>query len=119
MDIERLDLSALNLSGDQLRFERLVGEIRRRAEPELARRALAHSPVGQLAGWIRPAMAAAAMIAVVAGSALVMTERHAGEPLSPFAANGLAALLSGGEWLPDEPLPTVNEIILAFGGEIQ
>jgi hypothetical protein len=72
----RMDLSALDPRADQLRFERMVRSTTARAATELTRRAerarASRRPtvLAELARWRRPALAAAAAIAIAALTAL-------------------------------------------------
>lgn len=122
MDTERLDLSALDLGNDELRHERMVRNIRRRAAPELARRAMVRSPVRQLAEWMRPALVAASLVGLIASTALFMTERAVANGIAEYShsTNGVVSLLIGdGSWLPDDPLPTVDDIMVALDDGLQ
>jgi len=117
MSEERFDFSALDLQSDPDRFERMVGNITWRARIELARRAaMGHvTPVDVLAAWSRPAMAAAAVIAVVSmtllatiGRPQVETEIATGAYMSGTEVP--AALTS---WYEEGNSPTATEVLVA------
>lgn len=111
---ERIDLSALEL--DEGRRELLVAAIMANAMPELARRrALDVSPMQMLSGWMRPALAAAAVIALLSGSvlALDLTEAAPGGSL----AEALAVPEPADAWLVGERAPTVGDVLIAMERE--
>lgn len=113
MEPERLDLSPLDPAVDQLAFERLVGRILDAAAPELARRAREAGPLALLAGWARPTLAAAAVIATLALGALTALERTTVAPAaSVVEALGLPA--PAAEWLEDGREPTASDLVLAM-----
>lgn len=115
METERTDLSALDPTADRLGYERLVRRIMAAAAPELARRAAAANPLALLAGWARPTLAAAAIIAVFAVGALAATERAAAveEEAGTFAdALGLPARAA--DWLTEGREPTEYDLVLAM-----
>lgn len=71
-DLEPMELSPLR--PDELARERMVRAIAARAAPSLARRAVPRGPLLTLAGWARPALAAAAVVAAVSLAALAAVE---------------------------------------------
>lgn len=103
---ERLDLSALELS--DVERERLVRAIMSRAAPELTRRSVDVSPMLVLSDWARPALAAAAVVAVVC-----MTVLARGGHVEP--GNGLTDALAVptpvNEWLISDRAPTVADLL--------
>ena len=113
MDNDQIDLSALDPTQDRLGYERLVRRIMDAAAPELARRAAGTTPLALLAGWARPTLAAAAVIALVAVGALAVTERvRSDEEVGTFAdALGLPA--DAAEWLTDGRQPSEHDLVLA------
>lgn len=121
MERERLNLSALDPAADSERWELLVGTITRRAMPELARRAALRSPLVLLAGWARPMLAAAAVLAVISIAALNAPL----EPPSPSIgqAAGMVEELRVpaplAAWLTEERGPTVDDLILALDGDFR
>jgi hypothetical protein len=111
---ERIDLSALKL--DEARRELLVAAIMANATPELARRrALDVSPMLMLSEWMRPALAAAAVIALLSAFVLSLdlTETTPGGSL----ANALAVPEPADAWLVGERAPTVGDVLIAMERE--
>lgn len=111
---ERLDLSALELN--ERERERLVGGIMSRVRPELARRGADVSPMLVLSHWARPALAAAAVVAVVCMSVLAR-----GAHVEP--GNGLTDALAVpapmNEWLISDRAPSVADLLVALESEGQ
>ena len=112
MDTERVDLSPLDPAEDQLRYERWVRRILAAAAPELARRARENGPLTLLAGWARPTLAAAAVIAAVALGVLSAVEREAATTDSVVDALGVPT--PAAEWLEDEREPTASDLVVAM-----
>jgi hypothetical protein len=114
MEPERVDLSALDPTQDRLGYERLVRRVVAAAGPELARRAAGDNPLAMLAAWARPALAAAAVIAVVAIGTLAVTERAGhDEPLGTMA-DALGVPAPASDWLADGREPTRGDLVLAM-----
>lgn len=113
MKPERVDLSPLDVTVDQLRYERLVRRIMEAADPELARRAQQASPLALVAGWARPTLAAAAVITAIALGALAAIERNGVEPASSIA-DALGVPTPAAEWLEDGREPTASDLVLAL-----
>lgn len=108
---EPIDLNTLRLEAAQR--ETLVASIMARAKPELRRRqATDVSPMLVLSRWLRPALAAAAVLAVVCVSVLALEWA----PASPGAglADALAVPRPADEWLVGERAPTVADVLLAM-----
>jgi hypothetical protein len=119
MDMDPIDLRALDATADELHWERLVRAISARAAPELARRAAAGN-VGvltMLGRWAWPAMAAASIMAVLAGG--VLARVHLAQPLASgrpvLESLQLSAPIS--TWLDEERSPTATDLIMALEGE--
>jgi hypothetical protein len=111
---ERIDLTVLELDG--VRRELLVAAIMANAAPELARRqALDVSPMLMISDWLRPALAAAAIIALLAVSVLSLdlTDRA---PAGSLAA-ALAVPEPADAWLVGERAPTVGDVLIAMERE--
>jgi hypothetical protein len=81
------DLSPLDPERDPDRWEALLRGTRAAAAGELARRAFAAGPAGQLARWVRPALALAASLVIAAAGMLALAE---GTPQTAAAAPGVA-----------------------------
>ena len=113
MEPERIDLSPLDPTGDQLGYERRIRQIMDRAGPELARRrGITANPFVLLADWARPTMAAAAVIAIVAFGAIVVAERNGivvDEPVSIVEA-------PAADWLSEHEEPTELLVMAMEGG---
>jgi len=117
-DREALDLSALDPIVGTSEWAELVARIVRAAEPELHRRAeAASSPLTVLAGWSRPILAAAAVVALLAVGALARDGMGDG-PLAEASGGELPELLGlpspVSAWLSEERSPTTNDVVLAF-----
>ena len=82
MDPERIDLTPLGLN--DLRRERMVRAVLARAQTGAVR-----TPLGVLAGWARPTLAAAAVIAAVSVGALAWPAARGPEPRPLTIADGL------------------------------
>jgi hypothetical protein len=115
MDEPPIDLSALDPTRDRDPWEHRVAALTAAAHPELARRAVAASPVQVLANWFRPALALAALLALCAGLGLVLL--GPGEaPDEPAAAEALRLPSPVGLWLGEKRPPTLDEVVVAMRG---
>jgi hypothetical protein len=114
MEPQRVDLSALDPTTDELRYERLVRGVLAAAEPELARRALARRPLTLLGAWARPMIAAAAVVAVLAGSVLATIDRAGPGLATDDLAEGLGIPAPAAEWLAENRDPTRADLVLAM-----
>jgi hypothetical protein len=110
---ERVDLSPLDPTLDQLSYERLVRRIVAAAGPELARRAREAGPLTFVAGWARPTLAAAAIIVLVALGSLFAIDPAGvdGDETRTLEALGIPA--PAAEWLEDGREPTTADLVLA------
>ena len=114
MEPERVDLSALDPTRDQIGYERLVRRILDAAAPELARRRAAATPLVQLAAWARPALAAAAVIAAVALGTIVVADRYIGATdAAASIADALGVPAPAADWLAEGRAPTTGDLVLA------
>jgi hypothetical protein len=123
----RIDFSALDPYTDQARQDMFVARVLDRAALELARRRRigagelvwngGTSVFGILAGWARPALAAAALAVVVSGVALRLTQARAeaGEESGVLEAMNLPTPVQ--EWLGEERTPTTADLILTLEGD--
>jgi hypothetical protein len=114
MEPERVDLSALDLATDQLRYERLVRRVMGAAGPELERRRTPRTALAVLGGWARPLLAAAAMVAVVAGGVLMATERDRVPVATGAVGESLGVPSPAADWLADGREPTKSDLVLAM-----
>ena len=105
----------LDPSRDAERWESMVRGIMDRAAPILAAYA-ARGPADWLAAWLRPALAAAAVVAILAGGALVAGGRGPAE--EGAAAIGLGDALGYPApvtaWVSTGQAPTLEELALAM-----
>jgi hypothetical protein len=112
---ERLDLTSLE--PDEAQRERLVAAIMLRAGSELSRRAAVDvSPIAALSDWMRPALAAAAVIALICASVLTQRELAHIEPGAGYV-DALAVPAPLNEWLISGRSPTVADLMIAMDGE--
>lgn len=116
MDDRPIDLAALDPTLDGERWERRIAAISALARPELARRAAAAaSPALVLVGWLRPALAMAATLALCAGAALMLAfDGAASEPTVTAEALRLPSAVD--QWLGEDQPPTMAELAAAVGG---
>lgn len=115
MNEERASLAGLDPSTDGERWERLILGIVSQAEPELARRANARSPLIVLAKWMRPTLAAAAVLAFVSLGAIGLTltaEEEEALPAGVADAIGVPTAIAGLAEADREP--TFEEFIIAM-----
>lgn len=114
------DLSALGLPPE--RRERMAAEIVRRAMPALARGVAPRGPLSLLAGWARPALAAAAAVAglslaALAGDRARDPERQPELVASVSVAEGLDIPAPAEDWVVEERAPTDADLIRALEGD--
>jgi hypothetical protein len=118
MDERPIDLTPLDPTLDRERWERRIAAIAVLAAPELARRAAAAgSPAQVLVGWFRPALSAAAVLALCAGVALALLQGPEGAPSSAVAADALRLPAPVALWLADDQPPTVADVAFAVQGD--
>lgn len=109
---ERLDLTALE--PDSTERELVVAAVMMRAGAELSRRAAEDvSPIAVLADWMRPALAAAAVVAVVCASVLTQRDLAHVEP-GRGLTDALAVPAPVNEWLISERSPTAADLLIAM-----
>jgi hypothetical protein len=114
MEEQPVDLTALDAMSDRLRFERMVRRVMTAAAPELRRRAAGQAPLALLGAWARPMLAAAAVVAVLAGGVLMATER-AGAAAAPLVtAEDLGVPAPAADWLAEGREPTRADLVLAM-----
>lgn len=116
MDEERIDLTALELDGAER--ELLVAAILSRADAELKRRSVLDiSPMLVLSSWARPALAAAALVALVCASVLFGVLRTDRGDVGPGLTDALAVPAPVNAWLAGERAPTVGDLLVAMESE--
>ena len=113
-DDERFDFSMLDLDNDPERFEKLVGTITWRARIELARRAARRevSPVEAVAVWYRPAIAAAAAIAVVSLTLLSTVGKANNEVATGAYMSSAEVPAALSSWYEEGTSPTAADLIV-------
>ena len=112
---ERMDLTALE--PDEGQRELLVAAIMSRAGDELTRRAVVDvSPIGMLSEWMRPALAAAAVVAMVCFSVLARPVAAHIEPGGGLT-DALDVPTPVNEWLISDRSPTVADLLIAMEGD--
>jgi hypothetical protein len=110
MDDDRIDFSPLDPSRDARRFEALVGAVTERA---LASRRRAATVSGQLAAWWRPALAAAAVIAI----AVWVSSAGPGRSQERKAERAHDANADFMQWALGAPSSSVWEDVARAGGD--
>lgn len=102
---------------DPDRWERVVRSIMAAARPELRRRAAARTPVLLLADWLKPGLAAAAAVMVVAAGALLAVRDAVRDvpPSAPAVAEVIAPAAVA-TWLVSGAYPTAEELVVAMEG---
>ncbi len=113
-------LRALDPGRDPERFERMVGAVLRAAAPELARRREAHAASASLllglSDWLRPALAAAALLAFLALATLVGGGAQADVEPPPGLTEALGYPAPVATWVETERAPTVEELLISLEG---
>lgn len=113
---DRIDFGALE--PDAVERELLVAVIMHRAAPELTRRAaLDVSPISALYDWARPALAAAAVLALVCVSVLMGHEFGGVSAPGTGLTEALAVPAPVNEWMAGDRSPTVADLLLAMEGD--
>lgn len=114
MEPERVDLSALDAMSDRLHFQRLVRRVMTAAGPELERRAASQTTLALLGVWARPMLAAAAVVAVLAGGVLVATDRGHGAEQPAMIVDALGVPTPAADWLAEGREPTKADLVVAM-----
>lgn len=114
MEPERIDLTALSVDRDSVSFERRVHAIMRAAAPELARRAARDGVLVVLGQWLRPALAAAAVIAAVSAGALASGVADMPPVMTTGVVQALGVVEPASQWLDEERDPTVSDLEMAL-----
>ncbi len=108
------DLRPLDPSRDPARWERLIAATSARAALELARRRRARSPAFVLAGWARPGLAAAAVLALVSAGVLALAP--GAEAAQPRVAEALGVPGTVADWVETGHAPSAAELAASLGG---
>jgi hypothetical protein len=105
MDSDRIDLSPLALP--ELTRERMARAVLARVYPSGAR-----GPLGVLAGWARPGIAAAAAIAALSLVPLLGERPRAAEAARPLTiAEGLRLPAPAADWIARDRAPTEADLL--------
>ena len=100
---------------DPLRWEGLVVAVVTAAGPELARRRRRRDLAGVVLDWARPALSAAAVVALLVSAAAVVGQRGTdAAEATPLAAAVVPEAFAA--WLVAGYEPTVTELVLAVEG---
>jgi hypothetical protein len=122
---DRMDFSALDPFSDPAERDAFVARVLDRSALELARRRrkgageLAWSGVsvfGVMAGWLRPALAAAALAVVASGFALRLTRPEPQPSEQAGVIEALALPTPVEEWVSEERTPSTADMILTLEG---
>jgi hypothetical protein len=103
MEPDPIDLTPLALP--DLRRERMVRAVLARAQTPAVR-----SPLGVLAGWARPTLAAAAVIAAVSIGTLAWPGTQP-EPAPLTIADGLRLPEPAADWIAEDRSPTEADLL--------
>ena len=108
MDPERIDLSPLGLN--DLRRERMARAVLSRAQLGMVR-----TPLGVLAGWARPTLAAAAVIAALSLGALAWPSQPGAEASSPLTiADGLRIPEPAADLIAEDREVTEEDLLVSW-----
>jgi hypothetical protein len=108
------DLRPLDPRGDPERWERLIAGTTARAAFELARRRRTQSPVFVLAGWVRPGLAAAAVLAAVSVGVLALAP--GAQAAEPRVAEALGVPTTVADWVETGSAPSAEELAAILAG---
>ena len=115
MTDDRQDLTSLDLTPE--RRAALTAAILERTEPILARRRAARGPVVVLADWLRPALAAAAVVALIALGALLAARPSTAEATAPSTAEALGLTAPMVAWAEAGRTPSLEELVVSLEEE--
>ena len=105
MEPDPIDFSPLALP--DLRRERMVRAVLARAQLSPPVR----SPLGVLAGWARPTLAAAAVVAAVSIGALAWPVAQQAQPAPLTIADGLRLPEPAADWIAEDRSPTEADLL--------
>lgn len=105
MEPDPIDCSPLALP--DLRRERMVRAVLARAQLSPPVR----SPLGVLAGWARPTLAAAAVVAAVSIGALARPDARQAQPAPLTIADGLRLPEPAADWIAENRAPTEADLL--------
>jgi hypothetical protein len=113
MHEEPIDLSPLHPA--PARREAMVAAITARV---LAETAAVASPLAWVVGWMRPTLAAAALVAAVSLGVLATEEKPAGSTAMRTVADELNFPEPVAEWIAEERTPSDADLIHALEGDL-
>jgi hypothetical protein len=113
MDRTEPGRDGLDPGRDPRRWEAVVGGIMLAAEPELERRRVGVSLTNTLLAWARPALSAAATIALLISASAMLMRGGAGEAADAGLADALMPEAVAA-WLVAGYQPTVTEVVVAL-----
>ena len=105
MEPDPIDFSPLALP--DLRRERMVRAVLARAQLSPSVR----SPLGVLAGWARPTLAAAAVVAAVSIGALAWPDARQAQTAPLTIADGLRLPEPAADWIAENRSPTEADLL--------
>jgi hypothetical protein len=111
-DPHRIDFSAIDPGRDPERWARLVAATRLRVEGALKGLAATPSPLDLVAGWFRPILVAAVLVAVLLGTVRLLVGSRSATLSDASEARRLAAL--SGESLGRGLAPTGSQLLVAL-----
>jgi hypothetical protein len=112
MTDERFDLSPIDL--DPLRRDALTTAILARGEPILARYSAARGPLVVLTTWLRPALAAAAIVVAVALGVLARATREDATVSAPTTSEALGLPGPWVAWVETGRAPSLEELVVSM-----
>ncbi len=119
MSEERIDFWALDPTRDSEKFEDTVRSIRAAAASQLAARRARGNVFGQVSGWWRPVLAAAAVIGIVSIGALAGTEASVPATETEIGvAEAMGVPQQIAQWLRSNEVPTSAELLVTLESEL-
>lgn len=115
MDHDRIDLTPIGFGADDDRTDRMLAAIMRMARPELERRGAGAEidVLDVLAQWVRPALAAAAVLAIASSLILTRGVTRDAETVSGPAVAAAEAVLPAhvATWLDEGRAPATTDVV--------
>jgi hypothetical protein len=112
MTDDRIDLSPIEL--DPRRREALSAAIMARGKPILARYASARGPLMVLSAWLRPALAAAAIVVAVALGVWTYASRGGATAPAPTTSEALGLPGAWVAWVETGHAPSLEELVVSM-----
>jgi hypothetical protein len=112
MTDDRIDLSPIDL--DPQRREAMTDAIMARGKPILARYATGRGPLVVLAAWLRPALAAAAIVVAVALGVLTRAPREGATVSAPTTSEALGLPGPWVAWVETGRAPSLEELVVSM-----